>query len=89
LREKGLNGRQIKAVLYVVENKKITNGEYQKLNNISRRTETDELTELTSRFEIFKNTGYGAGSYYELRVNNCALMGIKKTIFHTISGRTK
>lgn len=62
----GLNERQIKAVLYVKEKGKITNSEYQKLNNISRRTATDELAELTNKFEMFKNTGYGAGSFYEL-----------------------
>lgn len=62
----GLNARQVKAVQYVKEKGKITNKEYQDINDISRRTATDELTELTTRFELFKNTGYGAGSFYEL-----------------------
>lgn len=66
LRDKGLNERQIKAVLYVKEKGKITNAESQELNNISRRTATDDLTELTTKFEILKNTGCGAGSFYEL-----------------------
>jgi ATP-dependent DNA helicase RecG len=62
----GLNARQIKAVLYVKEKGKITNGEYQELNNIMRRTATNELTELGKKFNILKNAGYGAGSYYVL-----------------------
>ena len=33
----GLNERQIKAVLYVKENGRITNREYQKINQISNR----------------------------------------------------
>jgi ATP-dependent DNA helicase RecG len=62
----GLSERQIKAVLYVKEKGRITNSKYQELNNISRRTATDELAELTNKFGMFKNTGYGAGSFYEL-----------------------
>ena len=66
LEKLGLNDRQMKAVEYVKTKGKITNSEYQELNNISRRTATDELAELTNKFEMFKNTGYGAGSFYEL-----------------------
>lgn len=69
LQKLGINERQIKAVLYVKEKGRITNSEYQKLNNISRRTATDELAELTNKFEIFKNIGYGAGSFYEINAH--------------------
>ncbi len=62
----GLNPRQIKAVLYVKENGKITNKEYQKINEISRQMATNELHNLTNAFNILKNSGRGAGSYYEL-----------------------
>lgn len=62
----GLNARQIKAILYVKEKGKITNKEYQEINDISRRTATDELAELTTKFRLLKNTGYGAGSFYKL-----------------------
>jgi len=63
----GLNERQIKAVLYVKENGKITNSEYQELNNISRRTATDELTELVDSFLIFNKIGTSGSSVaYEL-----------------------
>ena len=34
----GLNQRQVKAVLYVKENGKITNSEYQKLNDTTTKT---------------------------------------------------
>ena len=66
LQQLGLNERQIKAVLYVKEKGKITNGEYQEINLISKRTATNELSELVEQYKILKNTGFGAGSYYEL-----------------------
>ena len=66
LKELGLNERQVKAVMYVKSNKKIDNSEYQKINSVARRTATTELVELTNKFNLFKNTGFGAGSYYEL-----------------------
>jgi len=50
-----------KNVPYVKEKGKITNKEYQGINLVARRTATTELIELTSKFEILKNTGYGAG----------------------------
>jgi len=62
----GLNGRQLKAVQYVIEKGKITNGVYQKINHISRQMATIELQSLTNLFKLLKNSGYGAGSYYEL-----------------------
>jgi ATP-dependent DNA helicase RecG len=68
LQKSGLNDRQIKAVLYVKEKGRITNKEYQEINEVSRRWTTVELTNLVNK-NIFKNTGYGAGSYYELIAN--------------------
>jgi ATP-dependent DNA helicase RecG len=66
LREKGLNERQIKAVLYAKEKGKITNKEYQEINKISRQMATNELHNLTKSFKLLINKGYGAGSYFEL-----------------------
>lgn len=66
LRAKGLNERQIKAVLYVKENGRITNSEYQKINEISRQMATNELHNLVNEFKLLINKGYGAGSYFEL-----------------------
>jgi ATP-dependent DNA helicase RecG len=62
----GLNERQIKAVLYVKENGEITNSKYQKINKVSKRTATNDLSELVEIFQVFNNTGIGAGSYYKL-----------------------
>jgi ATP-dependent DNA helicase RecG len=62
----GLNERQIKAVLYVKENGRITNGEYQKINDCSRNTASAELKEMENDYTILINKGYGAGSSYEL-----------------------
>lgn len=66
LQAKGLNPRQIKAIMYVKEKGKITNSEYQKINTVARQTATKELNELTKVFKLLINRGYGAGSYYEL-----------------------
>lgn len=62
----GLNERQLKAVVYVKEKGKITNKEYQELNLVAKPTATRDLAELVEKFSIFKNTGKGAGSYYEI-----------------------
>ena len=62
----GLNERQLKAVEYVKGKGKITNKEYQELNSVAKPTATRDLGELVEKFSIFKNTGRGAGSYYEI-----------------------
>ncbi len=62
----GLNNRQMKAVEYVRTRGRITNSEYQEINNISKPTATRDLQELTENLKVFTNTGFGAGSYYEL-----------------------
>jgi len=62
----GLNERQIKAVQYVSEKGKITNGEYQTLNSVSKRTATNDLSELVEKYKLVNNVGFGAGSFYEL-----------------------
>jgi ATP-dependent DNA helicase RecG len=64
----GLNARQVKAVSYMKEKGKITNAEYQEINNVSKRTATNDLTELVTKYRLANNTGYGAGSFYELAI---------------------
>jgi ATP-dependent DNA helicase RecG len=67
LNDLGLNERQVKAVLYAKEKGKITNKEYQELNSVSRRTATNDLTELVDNFKILIQSGtHGAGSFYEI-----------------------
>jgi ATP-dependent DNA helicase RecG len=66
LRKIGLNARQIKAVLYVKEKGRITNKEYQEINQISKRTAVYELIELVETYKIFKQKGESVGTYYEI-----------------------
>jgi ATP-dependent DNA helicase RecG len=65
LQKLGLNDRQIKAVLYVKEKGKITNAEYQNINNISKRTAVYELVELVEKYKILKQLGASVRTYYE------------------------
>ena len=58
LTELGLNERQIKAVLFVKENGKVTNSEYQDLCKVSRATSTRDLTELVEK-ELISMKGTG------------------------------
>ncbi|MDR1973643.1 MAG: putative DNA binding domain-containing protein [Bacteroidales bacterium] len=66
LKELGLNDRQIKAVLYVKEKGKITNSEYQNINEVSKRTATNDLSELVSHFSLLRKIGTsGSNIWYE------------------------
>ena len=64
LQAKGLNPRQIKAVMYVKEKGKITNKEYQEINACSRATANRDLTGLVKK-EVFSIYGHGAGAFYK------------------------
>ncbi len=66
LRSLGLNERQIKAVMYVKENGRITNREYRDIGGVSNKTAYLELTELVN-LGILKSVKEGRGSYYSLR----------------------
>ena len=67
LRQRGLNERQIKAVLYVHEHNKITNNQYQALNSVSKRTATNDLTALVNEFALLTKIGTsGANIWYEM-----------------------
>lgn len=63
----GLNNRQLKAVEYVKEQVRITNKEYQKLNNTTDRTALRDLDNLIE-LDVFKRIGEKKGAYYELVV---------------------
>jgi hypothetical protein len=61
----------VKAVLFVKENEKTTNSEYQK------GTATYELTKLVDRYNLLEKSGTGAGTYYHaLSRKNYALSRI-------------
>jgi ATP-dependent DNA helicase RecG len=63
----GLNERQIKAVMYIKENGRITNSEFQELNMVSKRTATRDLDDLF-RKEILEQLGItGKGTEYILK----------------------
>ncbi len=59
----GLNERQLKAVLFVKEKRKITNSIYQELNLVSRATATRDLTDLVEK-DIFSLKGIGKRDLY-------------------------
>ncbi len=62
LQSLGLNNRPVKAVLYAKDKGKITNSDYQALNDISKRTATTELTELAEKFKVLVKTGTSGSS---------------------------
>ncbi|WP_276504185.1 ATP-binding protein [Terrimonas pollutisoli] len=68
LKKLGLNGRQIKAVLFVKEKGKITNKEYQDILGVARITATRDLQSLVKKRILKSSETKGAGSYYELGI---------------------
>ena len=48
-------------------NRKITNGEYKNLNDISRRTAARDLVELVEKGLLESSGSKGAGSFYTLK----------------------
>jgi len=77
LKKMGLNERQIKAVMYVKENNKITNKIYQEICKIKKRQTTDDLKELEDK-GIFERIGTtGKGTYYILKWHQTGERGTK------------
>jgi len=66
LQKIGLNVRQIRAVQYVKEKMRITNSEYQEINKVSKRTATNDLSELVELYKLFNQLGASVGTYYEI-----------------------
>jgi Fic family protein len=48
------------------ERGRITNKEYQKINQASDRTAANDLKELVEEFNLLRMSGAGAGTFYEL-----------------------
>jgi ATP-dependent DNA helicase RecG len=66
LKSLGLSERQIAAVEFVKENKKITSKDYQLLTGLSRETASRDLKTLVD-IGVFKDSGAkGAGAFYIL-----------------------
>lgn len=67
LKRMGLNERQVKAVMYVKEEGKITNKKYQEICGLRKRQSTDDLKGLEDK-EILERFGTtGKGTYYILK----------------------
>ena len=62
----GLNNRQVKAVIYVKEKARITNSEYQKLNETSERTASRDLEELY-KLNILDRVGESKSTSYVIK----------------------
>jgi hypothetical protein len=66
LQKLGLNERQVKAVMYVKEQGRITSAEYQTLYSVAKKTATNDLSELVEKHGLLKQLGASVGIYYEL-----------------------
>ena len=67
LRSLGLTERQIKAVLWVKEKGRITNAEYQKVCQVSKRTASDDLSQLEAKGLLERVGTTGKGTHYRLK----------------------
>ena len=63
----GLNDRQVKIVLHAKENGKITNSDYQTLNNVSKPTATRDLSELVRKKIIIMQGSGKRDTHYTLQ----------------------
>jgi ATP-dependent DNA helicase RecG len=68
LKELGLADRYVKALIYIKSNGSITNSEYQKLLNVSKRTSTNDLQFLVDQNLILRTGTIGRGTHYKLAV---------------------
>ena len=67
LKKLGLNDRQVKAVIYVKENRTINNSKYQQINDIGKTTATEELHKLVEIGLLTEPTVKGRGAKYKLK----------------------
>ncbi|GAP73016.1 hypothetical protein SAMD00024442_55_5 [Candidatus Symbiothrix dinenymphae] len=65
LQNLGLNERQIKAILYVKEKGKITNSEYQEINEVIAKTAFRDLDELV-QLSVLVRIGDNKSAYYKV-----------------------
>ena len=66
LQSLNLKDSQVKAVLFTKEKGKLTNSDYQTLNDVSRETATRDLKQLIDK-QLIKPSGQkGAGAFYTL-----------------------
>ncbi|MBU2579336.1 transcriptional regulator, partial [Patescibacteria group bacterium] len=63
----GLNDRQLIAIVHLKHNRRISNKDYQKINNCSRNTATADLANLVEKHIILYNGQKGAGAFYTIK----------------------
>lgn len=68
LSDYNLNERQMTALKHIKEKHKITNKQYQQLNDVSKGTATKELAAMVNSDLLEKVGTRGAGTFYRLRV---------------------
>ena len=85
LRKKGVNDRQLKAVLHIKDNGSISNNEYQEITGTTKRTASRDLTELLQWNLLSKTGNTGKGTVYTLRGHK----GDKGDIKGTLRGQDK
>ncbi len=61
-----LNERQKKVIEYLKENERITNRDYQQINDCSGRTANRDLGDLITKNLIKSSDKKGAATFYEL-----------------------
>jgi ATP-dependent DNA helicase RecG len=66
LKQLELNERQLNAIKFIKEKGKITNKDYQEINNCSRNTATNDFNQLIEKGVIKASGQKGAGAFYEL-----------------------
>ncbi len=66
LKKTGLNERQIKSYKYVIDNQKISNSEYQKINRCSRNTASNDLQKLFEKGIFLKSGTKGSSVFYSI-----------------------
>jgi DNA-binding transcriptional ArsR family regulator len=64
LKSFSLSHLQLRAILYLEDQSKLTNKIYQQINDVSKATSTRHLKELNDLEIIKTNGGKGAGAYY-------------------------
>ena len=67
LKKLKLNKRQIKAVMYVKENGKMTNYQHQKEFGVSKTTATRDLSDLVRKSVLIKRGETGKGTFYTIK----------------------
>jgi len=84
MKKMGLNERQIKAVLYLKDYRKITNTQYQKICKTSKRTASNDLQELSEKKIVEKIGTTGKGAQYLMQRGNKGAKGAKNQIADAI-----